>query len=40
MRSTSLIFPTEGILFQFTVGPAFTGLRGFMLSMHLFSKIS
>ena len=38
--STSLIFPTEGILFQFTVGHAFTGLRDFMLSMHRFSKIS
>ena len=38
--STSLIFPTEGILFQFTVGHAFTGLRDFMLSMHWFSKIS
>ena len=36
--STSLIFPTERILFQFTVGHAFTGLRDFMLSMHRFSK--
>ena len=38
--STSLIFPTEGILFQFTVGHAFTGLRDFTLSMYRFSKIS
>ena len=38
--STPLIFPTEGLLFQFTVGHAFNGLRDFMLSMHRFSKIS
>ena len=38
--STSLIFPTEGVLFQFTVGHAFTGLRDFTPSMHQFSKIS
>jgi len=38
--STSRIFPTEGILFQFTIGHAFTGLRDFMLSVHRFSKIS
>jgi len=38
--STSLIFPTEGILFQFTVGHAFIGLRDFMVSMHQFSNIS
>ena len=38
--SASLIFPTEGILFQFTVGHAFTRLRDFMFLMHRFSKIS
>jgi len=36
----SLIFPTEGILFQFTVGHAFTRLRDFMLFKDRFSKIS
>ena len=38
--STSLIFQTEGILFQLPVGHALTGLRDFMLSMHRFSKLS
>ena len=38
--TTALIFQTEGILFQFTVGHAFTRLRDFMLSVHRFSKAS